>query len=140
MTARAFLLATLFVGTSGVTALTAQETKPDTRWGWTRPVVRYGKWLTAATAAGMTYLAAREHSRSADSWNSLLGICRTNNADCAIGLDGRYVNPIAEANYQQSLYYDARARRRLVAGQVALVISAAMFIADLRGEIGRAHV
>lgn len=112
---------------------TTPEPQPQPRWAWTRPVVRYGKWLTAAAAAGLTYLAAREHHQSTDSWNRLLGICRSNNADCAIGLDGRYINPVAEGNYQQSLYYDARARKRLVAGQVALVISAAMFIADLRG-------
>jgi hypothetical protein len=120
---------------AGTTPALGQDVKPapQSGSGWTRPVVRYGKWLTAAAAGGLTYLAAREHNQSADSWNRLLTICRIDNADCAIGLDGRYVNPVAEANYQQSLYYDGRARKRLLAGQVALVISAAMFIADLSG-------
>jgi hypothetical protein len=116
--------------------LAAQEPKPapaTPRWSWTRPVVRYGKWVTAATAGALTVLGAREHHQSSESWNNLLGICRRNNADCAIGPDGLYVDPLAEANYQRALYYDARARKRLVAGQIALVISAAMFIADLRG-------
>ena len=131
---RAITLCALLCLASTAPAL-GQDVKPEPRprWSWTRPVVHYGKWLTAAAAAGMTYLAAREHNRSADSWNNLLTICRLDNADCTIGLDGRYVNPIAEANYQQSLYYDGRARKRLVAGQVALVVTAAMFIADLRG-------
>jgi hypothetical protein len=112
--------------------LAAQEPAPQSRWTWTRPVVRYGKWLTAAAAAGLTVLAAREHNRSAKAWDQLLGICRADNQDCAIGADGAYLNPVSEAAYQQSLHYDARARHRLMAGQFAVVVSAALFIADLR--------
>jgi hypothetical protein len=96
-----------------------------------RPVVHYGKWVTAAAAIGLTALAAREHDRSARAWSSLIGICAADNADCALGADGRYINPVSEQFYQRSLYYDGRARRRLLAGQIALVITATLFIADL---------
>jgi hypothetical protein len=133
------VLGTLLVLAPGICQ--AQEPKSPTRWAWTRPVAHYGKWLTAAAAAGFTVVAAREHNRSSASWDALLGICRTSNADCAIGGNGAYINPIAEATYQRSLYYDARARRRLLAGQVAIVVSAALFIADLRrGQDGPPNI
>lgn len=112
--------------------LAAQQPAAPPAGGWTRPVVRWGKWVGAAVAVGFTAFAASEHAQSADSWDALLLICRTNNADCAVGTDGRYLNIIAEGHYQRSLYYDARARRRLLAGQAALVAAAALFIVDLR--------
>lgn len=119
----------------------AQQVAPEPTRSWTRPVAHYGKWVTVAAAIGLTALAAREHSQSADAWDQLLLICRTDNADCTIGPQGRYLNIIAENHYQRSLYYDARARRRLVIGQVALVAAAGLFIADLsRGPNGPPNI
>jgi hypothetical protein len=124
-----------------VAPLAAQEAAPAPGRSWTRPVARWGKWLTAAAAVGFTALAVREHAQSADSWDALLSICRTDNADCAIGPNGRYLNIIAENHYQRSLYFDARARRRLVVGQATLVVAAALFIVDLsRGRNGPPNV
>jgi hypothetical protein len=104
--------------------------------GWTRPVVHYGKWLTAATAVGFTLLAAHEHDRANQSWQSLLGLCRTDNAACQVRGDGQYVSYQAELLYQETLYYDRRARHRLLVGQSALLTSAALFLLDLRHEGG----
>lgn len=137
--ARVGLLAVL--AAAAVSPLAAQQTTPPPRWAWVRPVARWGKWVTAAAAAGFTALAVREHAQSADSWDALLLICRTDNADCAVGPDGRYLNIIAENHYQRSLYYDARARRRLIAGQATLVVAAGLFILDLsRGRNGPPNV
>jgi len=121
--------------------LAAQEASPEPRQSWIRPVARYGKWLTAATAIAFTGLAVREHDQSADAWDQLLDICRADNADCTLGPQGQYLNNIAENFYQRSLFYDARARRRLLAGQVALVVAASLFIVDLsRGKNGPPNI
>jgi hypothetical protein len=121
--------------------LGAQQATPEPRPGWTGPVAHYGKWVTAAAAIGLTALAVREHDQSAVAWDRLMLICRTDNADCAVGPDGRYLNNVAEGYYQRSRYYDARARRRLIGGQVALVVAAALFITDLaRGPGGPPNI
>lgn len=101
--------------------------------GWIEPVAEYGKWLSLAGAIALTVLAVQEHSHSDEAWNSLLEICRADNADCALGPTGAYVNPVAEAYYQRSIYYDSRARRRLMFGQIAFAVGAALFIYDLSG-------
>ena len=124
-----------------VAPLAAQEASPEPRQSWIRPVARYGKWLTTATAIVFTSIAVREHSKSAESWDQLMMICRTDNADCTVGADGRYLNTIAENYYQRSLYFDARARRRLLVGQAAVVVAASLFIADLtRGPNGPPNI
>ena len=105
---------------------------PRDRASWTRGVIHYGKWVTAGATVGLTVLGAKEHRRSAREWDQLIAICRANNADCTTGPDGRYVDASAELRYQLALYYDRRANRRLLGGQLSLLATAAMFIADLR--------
>ncbi|MBI1967125.1 MAG: hypothetical protein HYS40_03970 [Gemmatimonadetes bacterium] len=107
---------------------------PRDRASWTRGVIHYGKWVTAGATVGLTVLGANEHRRSARAWDRLLAICQANSADCMTGSDGRYVNATAEYHYQLALYYDRRANRRLLGGQLSLLATAAMFIADLRHE------
>jgi len=106
--------------------------------GWSRSIVHYGKWATAATAVGLTILAAREHERAQDDWRQLLDLCRSNNAVCQLRSDGQYADYNAELLYQRTTYFDRRARSRLIGGQVALLASAAMFILDLRHQGGEA--
>lgn len=113
--------------------LSAQEApSPPPRSGWTGGVVHYGKWATAAAAIGFTVLAAREHRDADRNWRALLALCREDNAACQQRADGQYVDYAAELLYQQTLYFDHRARRRLIVGQVSLLTSAALFILDLR--------
>lgn len=104
--------------------------------GWMHAMAHYGKWATAATAIGFTVLAAQEHHAANGNWNRLLALCRQDNAACRQSADGRYIESSAEALYQRTVYYDQRARRRLIAGQVALLASAALFILDLRSSHG----
>jgi hypothetical protein len=99
---------------------------------WRRPTVHYGKWLTAGAAVALTAMAAHEHSRSRRDWNQLLDICRAADDACARRPDGRYVRPDAEALYQGALAYDRRANRRLFGAQASLLVTAALFILDLR--------
>jgi hypothetical protein len=127
------ILAACVVVAGAAQPLGAQQANPEPNGGWIQPVARYGKWLGIATAIALTGLAVREHTYSSENWNQLLDICRVDNADCAIGPDGAYLNTVAEGYYQRSLYYDARARRRLMYGQVALVAGTALFIVDMGG-------
>jgi hypothetical protein len=120
-------------------ALAAQRPStphPPAPQGWTHAVEHYGKWATAAAAIGFTLLAAREHQTANDNWSQLVELCSQNNAACGQRADGRYVDYAAELLYQKTLYYDHRARRRLIVGQVSLLASAALFILDLRHEPG----
>lgn len=118
-------------------AVRAQETPeaPAPR-GWSRGIVHYGKWATAATALGLTIMAAREHASAQGEWRQLIALCRDDNGACQVGGDGRYLNDTAERLYQHTAYYDRRARGRLIGGQVALLASAALFIIDLRHQKG----
>ena len=121
----------------GLVATAHAQEQPQTppRGGsWSRSIVHYGKWVTAATAVGLTILAAREHDRAQDDWNQLLDLCRSNNAACQLRSDGQYADYNAELLFQRTTYYDRRARSRLIGGQVALLASAAMFILDLRHQ------
>jgi hypothetical protein len=96
--------------------------------------IHYGKWLTAGAAVAFTVMAAHEHTFSRRDWTDLLTLCRSTNEACAQGSDGRYVRYDAEFLYQRSLYYDRRANRRLLGAQGSLLVTAALFILDLRGH------
>jgi hypothetical protein len=106
------------------------------RGAWRRGVVHYGKWVSAGTAVAFTVMAAREHERSRRDWDALLAICRSADDACLLGPDGRYLRGDAEARYRRSLYYDARANRRLLGAQATLLVTAALFILDLRSSRG----
>jgi hypothetical protein len=104
------------------------------RPAWKHAVAHYGKWAAAAGAVAFTALAIEQHTHSNNAWNSLLAICNTNSQNCAVGSDGRYRNYQSEYYYQLALYYDHRARWRLIAGQVSLVAAVGLFVVDLRGQ------
>ena len=96
--------------------------------------VHYGKWLTAGAAVAFTVMAAQEHRHSRRHWDDLLTLCRSADDACARDSNDRYISPQAEALYQQSMYYDARANRRLLGAQASLLVTAALFIIDLSGR------
>ena len=99
-----------------------------------RTAVHYGKWLTAGAAVAFTVMGAHEHSYSRHDWDRLLVICRSADDACERATDGRYLGSDAEFFYQRSLYYDRRANRRLLGAQGTLLVTAALFILDLRGR------
>ena len=115
-----------------VPVLGAQETPatPPPR-NWKENVVHYGKWTTALAAVGLTVLAAHEHDRASQSWQQLQSLCQADNAACQLRSDGRYVDYQAELYYQQTLYYDHRARHRILGAQISVLTSATLFILDL---------
>jgi hypothetical protein len=111
-------------------ALAQAPRPPSSRHG----AEHYGKWLAAGAAVAFTVMAAHEHSRSRADWDDLLALCRSTSDACLRGSDGRYMRTDAEALYQRSLYYDRRANRRLLGAQGSLLVTAALFILDLRGR------
>jgi hypothetical protein len=139
MKARTLVCAAFVAAAAGAPGLVAQDSlapAPRTSHTWTRPVVHYGKWLSAASALGFTLLAAHEHDTANRSWQQLLDLCRQDNTACQSGADGRYAAYQAELLYQQTLYYDRRARHRMIVGQISALTSAALFILDLRHDSG----
>jgi hypothetical protein len=97
-----------------------------------RGAVHYGKWLTAGASVALTVMAAHEHSSSRRAWDGVLAICRSADNACALGGDRHYLRSDAEALYLRSVYYDRRANRRLLGAQGSLLVTAALFILDLR--------
>jgi hypothetical protein len=106
----------------------AQEPAPESG---SKPLVKYGKWLLAAGALGMNYLAARAHDRADDNFDALEQRCLADHALCNLDAAGRYADGQSEALYQTSLHYDRQARRWLFGGETALAGAAALFVWEL---------
>jgi hypothetical protein len=104
---------------------------PAARAQGTSPLIRYGKWVLAAGAVGMNYLADRAHDRADNQFDILRSRCFDNRDLCALDAAGRYSDAGTEELYQSSLRYDGHARRWLFAGETALVGAAAMFVYEL---------
>jgi hypothetical protein len=96
-----------------------------------RPVFKYGKWVLAAGALGLNYLAAKDHNRAEENFDALEHRCLGDNRLCDLDAAGRYSDPTSEALFQQSTHYDRRARRWLFSGEAALLGSAAIFVWEL---------
>jgi hypothetical protein len=95
------------------------------------PLVKYGKWVLAAGAVGMNYLAARAHDRAEEQFNALEDRCFADHTLCAVDASGRYLDGASEELFQQSVRYDRQARRWLFGGETALLGAAAMFVWEL---------
>jgi hypothetical protein len=111
-----------------LTTATFQETQ---RGSLLRTTVHYGKWLTAAAAVGFSVMANNQHKFSRRDWDALLAICRSAQDACVVGPDGKYTRADAEALYERSRHYDKMANQALVAAQLSLVATTALFIIDL---------
>lgn len=95
------------------------------------PLVKYGKWVLAAGAIGMNYMAARAHDRADDRFDALEARCLDNHALCRLDSEGSYTDPTSETLFQESRRYDRQARRWLFGGETALLGAAAMFVWEL---------
>jgi len=98
---------------------------------------RPGKWIFGAGAVALIVLGAHEHDRAQDVWNTLVARCREDNERCEVRADGVYQDPVAEDLYQEALYYDRRAHRRIAGGQVSLVAAGALLIVDMSVRRGK---
>ena len=110
---------------------------PAARAQGTSPLIKYGKWVLAAGAVGMNYLADRAHDRADEQFDVLRSRCFDDRELCALDPSGRYVDAGTEQLYQGSLRYDGHARRWLFAGETALVGAAAMFVYELTRHVSK---
>lgn len=101
------------------------------------PLVKYGKWVLVAGAAGMNYLALRAHNRAQDSFDALESRCLTAHEHCTVGPQGTYLDPVSEDLYQGSLRYDRIARGWLIGGESTLAGATVLFIWELARPKGR---
>lgn len=101
------------------------------------PLVKYGKWVLVAGAAGMNYLAIRAHDRAQDAFDALESRCLDVHARCTLGPGGSYLDPEIESFYQTSLHYDRIARGWLIGGETALAGGAVLFVWELTRPKGR---
>ncbi|HUR92997.1 MAG TPA: hypothetical protein VMY76_00340 [Gemmatimonadales bacterium] len=95
------------------------------------PLIRYGKWVLAAGAVGMNYLAARAHDRADERFDVLESRCLAERTLCDVDAAGHYTSGESERIFQESLHYDRQARRWLFGGETALLGAAAMFVWEL---------
>jgi hypothetical protein len=96
-----------------------------------KPLIKYGKWVLAAGALGMNYLAARAHDHAEENFHALEQRCFGDHALCDLDPAGHYADAGSEALYQNSLHYDRMARRWLFGGETALAGAAALFVWEL---------
>jgi hypothetical protein len=101
------------------------------------PLVKYGKWVLLAGAAGMNYFAIRAHNRAEDAFDDLELRCGQTRSRCDLDAEGRYLDPEIEGFYQSSLRYDRIARGWLIGGESALAGAAVLFVWELTRPKGR---
>jgi hypothetical protein len=110
----------------------------STRMAPRHALIRVGKWLTLGAAAGAAaygIIANRDADRRYD---ALERLCQSNPDRCARqSANGAFSDLTLEQEYQEILALDSRAKLALVAGNVAVAASVALFILDLpRGPKG----
>lgn len=101
----------------------------------TRPLFKYGKFVLAAGALGLNYLAAKDHDRADGRFHLLERRCLDDNRLCDVDASGRYRDGTSEDLFQQSLHYDRRARRWLFGGEAALLGAAGIFVWELTHHV-----
>jgi hypothetical protein len=85
-------------------------------------------------------MAAEEHQKSQRQWKALLAICRSADAACQLGPNGKYERSDAEALFQLSRAHDRRANEWLFAAQATLFATTALFIIDLHPGQGPGNI
>jgi hypothetical protein len=95
-------------------------------------LVRVSKWTTLGLSIGAAVYGFSEN-RSADrEYEALERRCADDVVNCERRIDERYADAEMERSYQQVRTRDARARTALLASQLGIAASVALFIYDLR--------
>jgi hypothetical protein len=98
---------------------------------WYVGAARWAKWPTLAAAVGLTAAAIVRKDDADQYFDQLDALCSADSDACRVGPGGGYLNPEAEALYQETLRLDAQARRWMIGGQGFLFVSGALFLIDL---------
>ncbi len=129
--ARAVLCALALVASaqSSATAQTTRDGGADKPWYVSAS--QWGRWGALAGTVGFTALAVIRHNDADEVFRGLLMLCGNANQACVPGADGTYVDPGAEALYQETLRLDGRARTWMILGQISLVAAGGLFLINL---------
>ena len=96
------------------------------------PVIRVGKWVTVATAAGAVAGGIAWNREADRRYEDLEQVCVSSPARCVRRTPaGAFQDTQLEQEYQDILQLDDRARVALIGGQLAIAASVALFILDL---------
>lgn len=104
-----------------------------------RRLLRVGKWTLLGVALGMGGYALVRSGDAEEQYEALRRLCDADHDRCRVE-GGRYVDGEAEVLYQTAILHDRRARIGIVAGQVSLLGSVALFIADLGNDRGPSDI
>jgi hypothetical protein len=118
----------------GTPALDLAAQQPPTAPGarpWFVTTSKWAKWPALAAAIGLTAAAITKKSDADQSYDILQTVCLEDPDACALAPNGAYLNPDAEALYQETLRLDAQAGRWMIGGQGFLFLSGGMFLLDL---------
>ena len=135
---RVLVAALVLLGPASLSAQDAQDVQGVQGVQSVPGIVRTGKWIGAGVFAGSMALALLEHRAADNALDRLRSFCRQ--ASCAIGPDGRYIDPDAESRYAEVVNGDRMARVWLIAGQVTFVATAALFVVELTKDRGTTNI
>lgn len=101
-------------------------------------VSHWGRWPALAGAGVLVALAAVRNSDAKDARAALDDYCTVDTGRCSISQDlgGVYLDPAAEALYQEYARLSRRAQGLLIGGQATLLVAGAMFLIDLLHDDG----
>ena len=112
---------------------------PVQKGSWT--ALRIAKWSTAVGAAGTALYGFVNNQRADERFESLEQNCASEPVRCSDRLpNGAYADAALEADYQAARSIDRHARTALILGQVGVVASVVLFIADLRNSDAPADI
>jgi hypothetical protein len=94
-------------------------------------LVRYGKWAALGAAIGFGALSRDAHHSANAAFQRLENYCLDDIDRCNTGPGGKYLDPVSEHFYQQSLSRDGTARSWLFATEGAVLGAAALFVWEL---------
>lgn len=94
-------------------------------------LVRYGKWAALGAAIGFGALSRDAHHGADAAFDRLQNYCLDDPDRCDTGAGGKYLDPVSERFYQQSVSRDRTARGWLFATEGAVLGAAALFVWEL---------
>ena len=94
-------------------------------------VVHYGKWVALAGVVALGAGAKINNDRAEESYDELQAYCFNSPTSCVIGPGGGYLDPTAEALYDETTMLDRRAGRYLIAAEVTFAVAVAGFVWEL---------
>ena len=102
------------------------------------PVIRVGKWVTLAGAAASATYGIVANRDADERYSDLEQLCQDDPSRCTRrSTNGPFTDAALEAEYQDILRLDRRAKYSLAAGQISMALSVVLFILDLpRGGTG----